>query len=64
LTGVAVKLTVVPAHTLFADAEILILTGLVGFTVIETVLEIAELPVAHVALEVSWQVIASPFEGA
>ena len=46
------------------DAEILILTGEVGFTVIEIALDVAGFPVAHVALEVSWQVMLSPLEGA
>jgi hypothetical protein len=60
---VAEKLTEVPAQTVVADAEIETLTGRFGLTVIITVFEIAGLPVAQVALEVNWQVIASEFAG-
>jgi hypothetical protein len=52
LSGVAVKVTEVPAHTGFAEGAIETLTGRFGFTVIVTTLEVAGLPVTHVALEV------------
>jgi hypothetical protein len=60
---VAEKVTEVPAQTVVADAEIETLTGKLLLTVIVTVFEIAGLPVAQVALEVSWQVMASKFIG-
>ena len=41
-------------------AAILTLTGLFGFTVIVRAFEVAGLPVAQVAFEVSWQVTMSP----
>ena len=52
-----------PAQTGLADAVIDTLTGSSGFTVIITELEVAGLPVVHVALEVRTQVSALPFEG-
>ena len=55
MTGVAVKVTPVPAQMVVAEAEMLTLTGKFGFTVIVTVLEVAGLPVAQVALEVRMQ---------
>jgi len=56
-----VKLTEVPAQIApEGDDAILTLTGRFGFTAIVTVLDVAGLPVAHVALEVSWQVTISP----
>jgi len=61
LVGVAVKVTLVPAQIVVADAEILILTGRFGFTVMVTVLDVAGLPVAQVALEVNTQVTTSLF---
>ncbi len=63
MVGVAEKVTEVPAQTVVAEAEIETLTGKLLLTVIVTVLEIAGLPVAQVALEVNWQVMASEFEG-
>ena len=63
MTGVAVKVTEVPAHTGFAEAAIETLTGSSGFTVMVTVFEVAGLPVGQVALEVSTQVMASLFTG-
>ena len=63
MVGVAKKVTEVPAQTVVAEAEIETLTGRFGLTVIVTVFEIAGLPVAQVALEVNWQVIASEFAG-
>jgi hypothetical protein len=49
----AEKVTEVPAQTVVADAEIETLTGKLLLTVIVTVFDIAGLPVAQVALEVS-----------
>jgi hypothetical protein len=60
---VAEKVTEVPAQTVVAEAEIETLTGRFGLTLIVTVFEMAGLPVAQVALEVNWQVIASEFSG-
>jgi len=60
LVGVAVKVTLVPEQIVVAEAEMLTLTGRFGFTVIETEFDVAGLPVAQVALEVSWQVTTSP----
>ena len=62
-TGVAVKVTEVPAQILFVPGDIEILTGSSGFTVMFTVFEVAGLPVAHVAFDVRTQVTASLFEG-
>ena len=61
LVGVAVKVTLVPEQIVVAEAEILILTGRFGFTVIVTVFEVAGFPVAQVAFEVSTQVTTSLF---
>ena len=63
MVGVAVKVTDVPEQTGFADAAILILTGKFGLTVMVTVFEMAGLPVAQVAFDVSTQVIASVLTG-
>ena len=63
MVGVAVKVTEVPAQTGFADAAMETLTGRFGLTVMVIVFEVAGLPVAQVALEVSTQVIASPLTG-
>jgi hypothetical protein len=60
---VAEKVTEVPAQTMVAEAEIETLTGRFGLTLIVTVFEIAGLPVAQVAFEVNWQVMASEFIG-
>ena len=60
LVGVAVKVTLVPEHIVVAEAEMLILTGKLGLTVMVTVLEVAGLPVAQVALEVITQVTVFP----
>jgi hypothetical protein len=58
---VAVKVTLVPEQIApTGTAAILTLTGRFGFTVIVTVLDVAGLPVAHVALEVNTQVTRSP----
>jgi hypothetical protein len=61
LVGVAVKVTLVPEQIVVAEAAILTLAGKFGFTVIVTVLEVAGLPVAQVALDVSTQVTTSLF---
>jgi len=61
LVGVAVKVTFVPEQIVVAEAEILTLTGRLGFTVMVTVLEVAGLPVAQVALDVNTQVTTSLF---
>ena len=63
LVGVAVKVTLVPAHMLFCEAPIAILTGSNGFTIMLIVLEVAGLPLAHVALVVKTQVTASLLTG-
>jgi hypothetical protein len=60
---VAEKFTEVPAQTVVAEAEIETLTGKLLLTAIVTVFEIAGLPVAQEALEVSWQVMASEIIG-
>ena len=57
------KLTVVPAHTLFPDGEIATLTGSNGFTVMVTALDVAGLPVMQEAFEVITQVMASLLAG-
>ena len=61
--GVAVNVTEVPAQTGFAEAAIETLTCSIGFTVMVTVFDVAGFPEEHVALEVSWHVIASPAKG-
>ena len=63
MVGVAVKVTEVPEHTGFAEGPIETLTGRFGFTIMDIAAEVAGLPVGHVALEVSRQVIASLFTG-
>ena len=54
-------MTEVPAQTGLADAPMVTLTGRFGLTVMFIVFEVAGLPVAQVAFEVSTQVIASLF---
>lgn len=61
MVGVAVKVTLVPAQIVVADAEILTLAGKLGFTVMVTVFEVAGLPVAQVAFEVRTHVMVLPF---
>jgi hypothetical protein len=61
LVGTAVKVTLVPAHMVVADADILTLAARIGFTTIVTVFEVAGLPVAQVAFEVITQVMVFPF---
>ena len=63
LVGVAVKVTELPEHTGFTEAPIVTLTGRFGFTVMVTMLEVAGLAVAQVALDVSTQLTASLFKG-
>jgi hypothetical protein len=55
--------TEVPEQTGLAEAAMKMLTGRFGFTVMVTALEVAGLPVAQVALEVSTQVTMFPFAG-
>ena len=59
----AVNVTIVPAHTGLAEAVIVTLTGNTGFTVIVMVLELAGLPVGHMALEVKEHLMVLPFDG-
>jgi hypothetical protein len=54
---------VVPAQTGLADADIVILTGRVGLTVIGTTFDVAGLLVEHNAFEVRLNEIISPFKG-
>ena len=56
MVGVAVKVTLPPEQTGFAEARMETLTAKRGFTVMVTVLEVAGLPVAQEAFEVSLQV--------
>jgi len=61
LVGVAVKVMLLPAQAVPDGlAAMLTLTGRFGFTVIVIVLDVAGLPVAQVALDVSAQVTTSP----
>ena len=56
------KVTLVPAQMVPAGlAEMLLLTGLIGFTVMVMALEVAGLPVGQVMLELSTQVTTEPF---
>jgi hypothetical protein len=48
LTGVAVNVTCVPAHILVAFAVIVTLTGRIGLTVIDPVVEIVPHPPVNV----------------
>ena len=57
------NVTDVPAQTGFAKAAMDTLTGSSGFTDMVMVLELAGLPVVHVAFEVRAQVIAFPLAG-
>jgi len=63
LTGTAVKFTGIPEQTGFVDADIVILTGKTGFTVIVIALLVAGLPMGQVAFEFNTHVIISPFKG-
>ena len=61
MIGVAVKVTLVPEQMVVPGfAAMVTLTGRFGFTVMVMEFEVAGLPVAQVALEVSWQVTISP----
>ena len=64
LTGVAVKVTDVPAQTGFEEAAMETPTGSTGVTAMVTVLEVAGLPVMHVAFDVRIHVTWSLFTGA
>lgn len=59
MVGVAVKVTLVPEQIVVAEAAMITLAGKFGFTVIVTAFEVAGLPVAQVALDVSTQVTIS-----
>ena len=63
MTGDAVKVTDVPAHTVVAEAAIVTLTGRIGLTVMVNAFDVAGLPVPQVSLEVNSQVITSLFTG-
>ena len=58
-TGVAVKVTEVPAQTGFAEGLTEMLICSRGFTFMVTVFEVAGLPVAQMAFEVRTQITAS-----
>ena len=64
MTGVAVKVTKVPAQTGFAEGVTDTLTGSSGFTPMVTVFELAGLPLGQVALDESKQITASLLIGA
>ena len=59
-----VKLTRVPGQTGLAEGDMFMLTGARGLTIMVTTFEVAGLPVAQVAFEVSTHVMALPFAGA
>ena len=61
MVGMAVKVTLVPAQIVVDDVEILTLTGRFGFTIMVTVLDVAGLPVAQVALDVKTHITVFPF---
>ena len=63
MTGEAVKVTDVPAHTVVAVAVIVMLTGRIGLTVMVNTFDVAGLPVAQLSLEVNTHVITSLFAG-
>jgi hypothetical protein len=63
LTGKAVKVTEVPAHTGFAEAVMVKETGKFWFTVMQIWFEVAGFPVGQLVLEFRLQVIQSPFKG-
>jgi hypothetical protein len=65
LVGVAVNVTKVPAQIAPDGVDaILTLTGRFGLTISVMAFDVAGFPVAHVALEVSWQVTRSPLANA
>ncbi len=63
MTGKAVKVTEVPAHTGFSEATMVTETGKFGFTVMQTWFDMAGFPVVQVLLEFRLQVMQSPFTG-
>ena len=63
LTGVAVKVTLVPAQTGLADVVMETLTGINGFTIMVIALDMAGEPVAQVSSEVRVQVTWSFVNG-
>ena len=63
LTGVAVKVTEVPAQTGLAEEAMETLTGSNGSTVMVIVFEDAGFPVGQIAFEVSRQLTWSVFKG-
>jgi hypothetical protein len=63
LTGVAVNVTEVPAHTGLLPATIETLAESTGLTTIVMVFEVAGLPLTHVRLDVITTVIISPLAG-
>ena len=63
LTGVAVKVTEVPAQTGLAEGEIEILTGNNGLTAMMTTLDVAGTGDGHATLEISLQLMLSRFDG-
>ena len=63
MTGVAVKVTEVPAHTGLDEATIETLTGSGVVTAIEIVLEVAGLPEVHESEEVKTQLTRSVLAG-
>ena len=63
MVGTAVKVTDVPVQMVVPGlAEILTLTGLLVFTVVLIVFEVAGLPVTQVAFDVIIQYTPSPFD--
>ena len=62
MVGIAEKVTEAPLQTGLLEGEIDTLTGRFGLTVIVTVFEVAGL-VAHMALDVNTQLIASASNG-
>jgi hypothetical protein len=50
--GVAVKVTEVPAQTVFVEAAIIKSAGRIGFTVMVIALDVAGEPETHASLEV------------
>ncbi len=63
LIGVAVKITVFPEQDGLEEGEIVIPAVSAEFTTMVTAFEVAGLPVAQFALELSTQVITSPLVG-
>ena len=63
LTGVAVKVTLLPSGTGLAEATIVRLTGRFGLTFMVTVPDVAGFPEAQLAFDVSEQLTWSLFTG-